>query len=135
MRGFVIRKAQMHALAEPREARLVDALTTHLDRFFPTECAALGPLGLCTHIQESLRHARAQGLRAEASLFKYLNLSMLHGPRLGARPGESWMADMLADPEVSDPDERLHRVYQRVMARLRTEEQNQRAREAFSHGR
>ena len=118
---LTIRKAQMQALGRAAMQEFEKDMLQHLRQFFPDECAALGSKALREHTRHAIARAKEYGLTSERDLCKYLNLTMIYGRDFDTDPELEWMRDFLIDPDVSDPSERMRRLYAESLHRLEPE--------------
>lgn len=128
---LTIRSEQFPVLAGDQIRRFRDDLRRHLMRWFRGECEAIGEGGVAELIDRSVANARRLGLRSERALTLYASLAILHGPELGYTDETRWMRDYLEDPEVSEPEERLGRLYGRLLFEEQRVAANARALEAY----
>lgn len=129
---LTLRINQVQALAAGRRAHFHKELRDHLRHWFKPECDALGAEGLDIFVDRGVAHARKLGLCSERALFKYMNLALLYGPELGEADSTRWMNDYLLDEQVADVEERLNRLYSRVLFERERETLNAQVRAEFN---
>lgn len=125
---LIIRPPQMAAIAEQL---LLGRLTVHLRQYFPEQCSAFGQDGLRDHVLTVLEQIRPFEL-CEETLYKYMNITIIHGINFQERPEHAWMATYLHDASVPDYNDRIRRLYSAVVARAERERSNRKAREMFN---
>ena len=118
---LTIRKEQVQALSRVTIQEFEKDMLQHLMQFFPDESAAMGNKELRAHIRHAIARAKGYGVSSERDLCKYLNLTMVYGRDFDTDPEVEWMRDFLTDPDVSDPGERMSRLYAEALYRLEPE--------------
>ena len=117
-----IREEQLAALRSTLVRSFHQKLLRHVREYFREETEDRGNGELLDHIRKTLERAGTYGLRAERDLFKYINISMIYGPDFDQKEETAWMREYLNDDDVPDPSQRLHRLHEAVIHRLRREE-------------
>lgn len=130
---LVIRHAQMDALDASAWRRYTEHFARELQRLFPERARHMGDAALQQHAHLCVERLRHRCYNRE-SILKLLSLSLLYGVNFETDPETEWMGAYLRDLQVSDPDERVRRLYTAVLARLRTARSSRQAREAFARG-
>jgi hypothetical protein len=110
---LVLRNAQLKALEAAAWREFEDRLMTHLQRFFPAPCAALGPAGLRRLCQEGIARARAHGFRSERDLCKFLSLTLVFGRDFDRE--QPWATEIVALGGA--PSARMDRLFAAGLAR------------------
>jgi len=121
---LTIRREQFKALRVPLIRRFHQELLEHVKTNFVEETEGKSDKELLEHIRQALKRAEAYGLKAERELYLYINVSMLYGPHFDQEEETAWTRDYLADEDVSSPSQRMSRLYEEVIHRLKMEEDN-----------
>jgi hypothetical protein len=115
---LTLRGEQIEILAAPRLERLYEDLVAHVRKDFPEETDGLSDERLLAHMRLVLKRARKYGIRAERDVYKYVNLSVLFGPYFDEKEETAWTKDYLLDEDISDPHQRMNRLYEEAIDRL-----------------
>lgn len=93
---LTIRAEQLQILVAPLLTDFKERLTSHLIRFFPTDCQALEDRGLSNAVDRGLTRARSHGFRTENHVTKYLSLMFTFGRDFDTNPDHAWAHEILS---------------------------------------
>jgi len=110
-------------------------MTSHLRAHFPAEVGELDDAELARNIEAALQVATRYGLRSERDRCRFINITTLYGLEFADAPEHRWMHQMLIEPAVPDPAQRLERLCLELIERERVATQNLQARERFLRAR
>lgn len=128
---LTIRKKQIQAFEPPLRQRLHQKLLRHVRTHFVEETEGRTDQELLEHIGAAHLGAESYGIRAERDLYLYVNITVIHGLDFDRAEETAWTKEVLSDQTVSDPGQRMDRLYEAVIHRLEVEEANARTRERF----
>lgn len=109
---FTIRPEQLAALAEQE---YVD----DVGRWFPEQCAALGPWETRSVIRAGIARAAAYGLVDPPEVKVYLRLLFVFGARFDEDERFPWAAEVLRDESIEHPAFRARQLHEAAVAYLR----------------
>lgn len=113
---ITINPDQQAALNALSRENFVERVTTHLQRFFPQHCAALGPAGVREAIDRGIVRAGHYGIVGERDVVLYLDLMFAFGPDFDTDPNLPWAAAILTDERVPAPKQRINRLHDAALA-------------------
>jgi hypothetical protein len=113
---LVIRKAQERALGR---ALFDNWILVHVGRYFPEHCAALRSAGVSAVVTEAVAAARQLGFEGDSEVTRFVDLTFMFGP--GFHHGERWpwARRALDDKTLSEPRQRMERLYGDALDYLR----------------
>jgi hypothetical protein len=114
---LTIRLAQIAVLARVEVQKFEVWMTTHLEKFFPAQSAAMGDLQLLAFIRYGIEHASHYGFRAKRDVCKYIDLMVVFGRDFDTDKNARWAADILA--RRGDPSARMQLLFTTAHIRLR----------------
>jgi hypothetical protein len=124
---LTIRPEQLRVFARAQRESFAGEMCAHLRAHFAEETAPLAEVALRERVDQAIGDAAAFGLTSRLDCCRYLNIVVLHGWAL-----EEWMKSWLDDPSIDGPSERLQRLADQCIRRLRVAEANRRLGEAFA---
>jgi len=125
---LVIRHSQLLALEQDRQRRFAARVADHLRRYLQPETAHLSDPELHKFAAAAIQRGTAYGLETEPDLCKFCTLAVIFGARFDE--DLPFASRILADPSVPSATQRIMRVFQHCIKRLRVEEQNRQILEA-----
>lgn len=129
---LALRSPQLVALRSIRLAPHLPELAGSLRERFPAELEARSDAQLLALVREAGLRALSHDLTSLRDISRFLNLQVVLGWGFDAEePGQSWVCEILDDPEVPSPSVRIDRLVKACIARLELEEQNARLRRRF----
>lgn len=117
---LTIRDRQLALLSATRRRDFVEAMCTHLRRYFPFLMAPLSDTELRLKVVDCLTAAQRFGLSCERDVCQYLNLAAYYGWRFERDPDLLWMRRVLVDTHGGPPGNRLQALIEECLARQRT---------------
>src|SRR5437867_7493439 len=90
----------------------------YLQQCYPRQTAALGPRALRTLAAGAVRRARAWGYESSDGILQYVHATFLLGDDLETAPELAWAREILDDPGVELPVERLAMLEDAIISRL-----------------
>jgi hypothetical protein len=114
---LTIRQAQMDVLSRLEVQKFEDWTLTHLQRFFPAQCAALGEQRLRESIQHGIRRAASYGFKAKRDVCKYIDLMIVFGRDFDTDKRHRWATEILA--RRVDPGWKMQALFTAAKARLK----------------
>ena len=111
----------MAALQEPMLERFHLELLEHVKAHFPSATRERSDEALLEHIREALDRAARHGLSTEKDLYRFVNVSMVLGPRFDEEESTAWAREYLSDSFVTDPGQRLQRLCGELLRRMKAE--------------
>ena len=110
-----IAKRQMGVFQKYAVTQFEDRMATHLNKFFPDICKTLGDGPLREAIQYGMRRAKFYHISSERDVCKYIDLMFAYGPDFDKDPALPWAAGILKDDTISDPTEKIERLYEHAL--------------------
>jgi hypothetical protein len=92
---LTIRPEQLKVLSQAEVQKFEDWVFTHLHKFFPKECAALGEPKLRESIQHGIRRAAHYGITARRDVCKYIDLMIVFGRDFDTDSRSRWAGEIL----------------------------------------
>lgn len=106
-----IRAEQLAAYSQAEVDRFTEWMMSHLKRFFPRECKALGDDRLKETIQFGIRRAANYGIRTKRDVCKYIDLVVVFGRNFEEDGKIPWASEVLkSQNQPSIKIEILHEV-------------------------
>jgi hypothetical protein len=88
-------------------------------RWFPEQCAALGPVATRTVIRGGIERAASYGLVDPPEVTIYLRLLFVFGARFDEDERFPWAAEVLRDESIEHPAFRARMLHEAAVAYLR----------------
>ena len=104
----------------------------HLVTFFPDKFGHIDHLELKRGVSCCVERAQGYGLHSLPDVTGFLNLAAALGWHFDTDAQFSWMRNMLLDPAVSDPSDRIRLATDAYLYRQRVEEDNAAMRARFA---
>jgi hypothetical protein len=99
---LTMRPAQVQSFSEAEITHFVEETATHLNKFFPEQCKALGDSKLLTAIRYGIKRAAAYQITAKSDVTKYLDLGIVFGADFDRDPKLPWAGEILRSRQSSD---------------------------------
>jgi len=112
---FIIRRAQMDALAAVAVEAFEKRLAAFLAASKPNLCAALGEGGLGRFVREGVARAKGYGIVSEQDVAAFVTLLLERGASFGLEGEHAWAGAIFARAGVPAPM-RLEKVKERLAA-------------------
>lgn len=116
---LIIRPPQMDAFTASAVSGFEDRVCVHLNKFFPEQCEALGQADTRDAIRYGIARAAAYGIESERGVCKYIDLMFAFGRDYDVDDDLPWAAGILADETITDPKERIEKLYRTALRRIR----------------
>jgi hypothetical protein len=100
----------------------IEFLCQSLLDLFPEDLRDLDSGDLYRKIEQAITQASCYGLNRKSDIFRYMNLAVTCGWDFDTQPANVWMRNMLVDPAVSCPSDRLDRLIAEYIYRCELEE-------------
>lgn len=123
---LVIRKEQMEIFKREAMRQFEKEMALHIKQYFLGMDVAFQEDILLTYIRYIISRAKSYGLSSERDLCKYLNLSMICGRDFDNNPHLSWMTKILSNSGITNPSDRIEKLYKEVLHRLEHQESGRR---------
>lgn len=114
---LTIRQAQLAVLSQLEVQKFEDWTLTHLQKFFPKQCAALGERQLRESIQHGIRRAAHYGLTAKRDVCKYIDLMIVFGHDFDTDKRSRWAAEILG--RRGNPGTKMQALFMAAKLRLK----------------
>jgi hypothetical protein len=111
----IIRQQQMQALASIPRTAYESLLVKHFFNHYPRECGDAGLPKVRELINLGIDRARSNGYRGQRAAAIYINLMIILGSGFDSDPQIPWAAEQLHDSSISDPVERIQRVFRSTL--------------------
>ncbi|MGD0524158.1 MAG: hypothetical protein ABSE49_03380 [Polyangiaceae bacterium] len=98
--------------------RIEDFLVRHVVKFFPEQCAALGPEGTVQTVRDGLADAARHGLQDSLDECAYVDVMFLFGRGFATDPRLPWARAALGAAVGEPPGTRGARLYAAAMEEL-----------------
>ena len=116
-----IRAEQLAAYSQAEVDRFTEWMMTHLKRFFPRECKALGDDRLKETIQFGIRRAASYGIRTKRDVCKYIDLVIVLGRDFDKDEKLPWAGEILkSQTHLRSKVETLHKAARDYLRTLRS---------------
>ncbi len=93
---LAIRRDQWSAFSQAEVRKFEDWMFSHLQKFFPRQCGAMGEAQLRETIRYGIRRAAAHGITAKRDVCKYIDVMIALGRDFDQDSGYSWAASILS---------------------------------------
>lgn len=128
----ILRTEQFKALEASANERFVDAMVVRLRQDFPVLPDGVAGPALKAAVAGAMAQAGdAYGLVSERDVARYLDLCATYGWQFDTTPQHQWMAEVLSDPAVTSPGERLSLLLDMCAARAKQEDHTRALADAF----
>ena len=107
---LVIRGEMMHALAASAHAGFVGRARSHLQRYFPEKCEAMGTRRLTQFIEYGIFRAREWDFTLEPDIIRYITIMMVFGHAFDRDENHAWARHILTSRAPPDPSQRMTRL-------------------------
>ena len=114
-----IRDEQLQLFSTAASIDFENRMVIHLRKFFPQHCKALHERGIRDVIQHAIRRAASYGIVTERDVCKYTDLVFAFDRDFDRDPKLPWAARVLGDPELTDPTERVNRLFDEALWHVR----------------
>jgi hypothetical protein len=108
---FKVRKKQQEAFSEEAVKDFEDRMVTHLGKFFPANCEALGERSVRRMIRWGIQKAAGYGVVAERGVCIYIDAMFAFGRDFDADPALPWAAAILRDRKIKSETARADRLF------------------------
>lgn len=108
---LTISARQMEGLKQAVLERFVSRTLHHVEAHFSTHWRIIGEAQLRAVIRLAVERAGRHSLTTERDVSLYLNLMLLLGSAFDTDAQLPWAAQILSDAELTDPQERVDRLY------------------------
>ena len=115
---LVIRETQMAAFEQAAIHNFENRMIEHLEKFFPKHCQLLGTEQVRKVIRLGLKQGERYDFVSERNVHLYVGLMFMLGSHFDQDPQLPWAANILADENITNPNTRADRLYDRAMAFL-----------------
>ena|SRR5215203_6777882 len=112
---FKIRNEQMEVFSDAVRQSFEDRMVTHLNRFFPAQCEALGENEVRLVIRYGTRRAAEYDAKAERSVCKYIDIMFAFGRDFDRNPDFPWAKRILIDRPYPTPSQKIDHLYEVAM--------------------
>lgn len=116
---LTIRKEQAAVFAEASRMDFENRMVPHVRKFFPDHYAALQEEKTRQLIQFGIERAATHGIVNECDVCKFIDLMIAFGPGFERDPKCAWAAAILADTTISSPSEKVNKLYDHGISKLR----------------
>lgn len=131
MRHLQIGVSQIDRLAAARREGAVARMCALIRREFALRVSPLADDQLTELVARAIQQADCHDFKTDLDLFRYLCICVCFGWDFHQRAELSWMQTMLEDSQVSNPSDRMARLYQACLRRLEINVCNVREHQAF----
>ncbi len=114
---LLIRQAQLAVLSQLEVQKFEDWTLTHLQKFFPKQCSALGERQLREWIQHGIRRAAHYGFTAKRDVCKYIDLMIVFGRDFDTDKRSRWAGEILL--RSGNPGARMQALFGAARLRLK----------------
>ena len=128
---LIIRKEQIAALSETGRHRMILNIMAHVKEYFPEETEVVAEDELYERISRTIERAKPYGILAERDVYKFVDVSMIYGMEFDEAEETAWTKTYLTDPDIPGPRQRMDLLFDEVVHRLETEENNSAIAEAY----
>ena len=108
---LAISATQMELLRQAAVEAFVSRTLHHVEAHFSTHRQIIGEAQMRAVIRLAVERAGRHGFTTERDVSLYLNLMLLLGSAFDADAQLPWAAQILSDAELTDPQERIDRLY------------------------
>lgn len=129
--ALVIRKEQLRAFNEAREAAFVGDLEVFVRRHFPAVAGAQSGASLALALRAEVARARTFGVEERAALAQYVCLGATLGWGFDRAEEHAWIVALLGDASIASPSHRVRLAVQGLATRLEREEARRVAEQRF----
>lgn len=123
---LTIRSAQMDAFARRGRERWIEELAQLLRRRFAAFAAEYSNEELRENIRQTVQDCAGYGLVSSRDCRRFANLAAIYGWQFDRKPANEWMTRILRDPDVTRPSDRLHRLIDACLTRMKQREDTER---------
>ncbi|AKT38681.1 hypothetical protein [Chondromyces crocatus] len=106
-----ISQPQLDTFAQTNPAIFTEWLIDHVHRFFADCCDELGPETVRLEVHEAIQRAAHHGFVEPLHIARYTDMVFEFGTDFDDDPRFPWAAQILADPALSTPAERMERLH------------------------
>ena len=104
---WTIRQEQMKKFETAAVRSFEQRLLAHLREVFPAQYSQLGEPGVRELIRYGMQRAAFYGIRSEKDVSRYISLMLTLGRDFDSDAHLSWASDILRNPQVTDPSEKV----------------------------
>lgn len=122
---IIIRHEQQNKLELPKLIKMVIELCKEARNRFNDELADVTEKSLGKKILNTVKKAEKYNLVKESDYGTFVNIAIEYGWDFDEDPDNEWMVDILEDPEISNPSDRLNRLVDECRYRKEVAEQNE----------
>jgi hypothetical protein len=112
---LIIRQQQMQALATIPRTAYESLLVKHFFTHYPRECNDAGLRNVRELIDLGIDRAKSHGYRGQRAAAIYINLMIILGSGFDSDPQIPWAAEQLHDSSISDPVQRIQRLFRSTL--------------------
>lgn len=112
------RHQQMEAFNDQARLSFDARMRSHLQKFFPQHCAALGDEKIGLAITLAVQSAALYGIESEHGVCIFADMMFAFGHRFDQDGLHPWAMEVLRDPEIHDPAYRVERLHQAAIYAL-----------------
>lgn len=123
---LTIRLAQVQEFARCGRERWVEELAQQLRRRFGAFAAEYSPEELRENIRRTVQDCAVYGLVSSRDCQRFVNLAPIYGWQFDRKPANEWMTRILRDGNVTHPGDRLHRLIDACLIRMKQREDTER---------
>ena len=116
---FKIRKEQLDALSQASLKGFEERMVVHLNKFFQPQCRPLGEVKVREWIHYGIQRAKSYGIISERDVCKYIDLMFAFGRDFDKDRNYSLALQILTDEEITDPTQRINKLFDTALERLR----------------
>lgn len=114
-----MRPEQEQAFSQAAVQRFEDRMVTHLGKFFPEQCDALGEADTRAAIREGIQRAAQYDIISERDVCKFTDLMFAFGRRFDEDSKLPWARQVLADPAHPNATVKTNRLYDAALRHAR----------------
>jgi FAD/FMN-containing dehydrogenase len=114
---ITIRNAQLAAFDEAALQRSIGGISAHVRKHFTALLAGVPQERLDRALRRIVAEAGSRGLQRTDEVLLFVNLSMVFGEGFTQRTELTWMQQILNDPALRSPRERIRRVHAEAVRR------------------
>lgn len=111
-----IRHEQSAVFEQASQIDFEDRMVVHLKSFFPKHSSALGDEKMRQLIQFGIQRAGTHAFVNERDVCKFIDLMIVFDPGFDQDPACDWAGEILGDPTLTSPPEKMDRLYDRGQA-------------------
>ena len=108
---MILRKEQIQAFSDAARNRYEDRVLAHVNQFFPAECERMGEPAVREEIRYGIERSKVYGIVSQRGVTKYIDLMFVYGRDFDADPELPWAAEILNDPTIHSPVDRINRLF------------------------